>query len=148
MVIVCLIVAGSILAPVAAQAGSDHEWKKIKGNWYLYSDGDVCKGWYQEGGKWYYLSDKDGRMFNNEWLINGPRRYYFKSSGAMAVGWHKINKTWYYFDSRGHALNGWVTIGGKYYYMQDYKMVTGWHKINGFWYNFSVNGEWMKDMKR
>lgn len=148
VIVMCLLIVGTVLAPLAAQAAQGYEWRKKDGDWYLYEDNKICTGWYKENGKYYYMHVYTGKMYSDKWLYSGPRRYYFKTNGDMAVGWYKIKGYWYYFDSKGQALNGWVRLGEKYYYMQNYKMVTGWHKINGFWYNFSVNGEWMKNVTR
>lgn len=62
------------------------EWNNVK-NWYYFgADGYMVTGWYQDGGKWYYLHPK----------ADGTRGY-------MYTGWHQIGNNWYYFR---------VTAGG------------------------------------
>ena len=62
------------------------EWNNVK-NWYYFgADGYMTTGWYQDGGKWYYLHPQ----------ADGTR-------GRMYTGWNQIGKNWYYFR---------VTAGG------------------------------------
>ena len=62
------------------------EWNNVK-NWYYFgADGYMTTGWYQDGGKWYYLHPQ----------ADGTR-------GRMYTGWNQIGNNWYYFR---------VTAGG------------------------------------
>ncbi len=62
------------------------EWNNVKSWYYFGADGYMVTGWYQDGGKWYYLHPK----------TDGTRGY-------MYTGWHQIGNNWYYFR---------VTVGG------------------------------------
>lgn len=62
------------------------EWNNVKSWYYFGADGYMTTGWYQDGGKWYYLHPQ----------ADGTR-------GRMYTGWNQIGNNWYYFR---------VTAGG------------------------------------
>lgn len=60
------------------------EWRKIKGEWYYFSDtAYMQKGWQELGGKWYYLDPVNGNMWKN---TTTPDGYTLGIDGAMATG--------------------------------------------------------------
>ena len=71
------------------------EWNGVK-NWYYFgADGYMVTGWYQDGGKWYYLHPK----------ADGTRGY-------MYTGWHQIADNWYYFRVTAGGPKGSLVVNG------------------------------------
>ena len=71
------------------------EWNGVK-NWYYFgADGYMVTGWYQDGGKWYYLHPK----------ADGTRGY-------MYTGWHQIGNSWYYFRVTAGGPKGSLVVNG------------------------------------
>ena len=73
----------------------EFEWNGVK-NWYYFgADGYMVTGWYQDGGKWYYLHPKaDG------------------TCGYMYTGWHQIGSNWYYFHVTAGGPKGSLVVNG------------------------------------
>lgn len=73
----------------------EFEWNGVK-NWYYFgADGYMVTGWYQDGGKWYYLHPK----------ADGTRGY-------MYTGWHQIGSNWYYFRVTAGGPKGSLVVNG------------------------------------
>lgn len=71
------------------------EWNNGK-NWYYFgADGYMVTGWYQDGGKWYYLHPN----------ADGNRGY-------MYTGWHQISNNWYYFCVTAGSPKGSLVVNG------------------------------------
>lgn len=71
------------------------EWNNVK-NWYYFgADGYMTTGWYQDGGKWYYLHPQ----------ADGTR-------GRMYTGWNQIGKNWYYFRVTAGGPKGSLVVNG------------------------------------
>lgn len=71
------------------------EWNNVK-NWYYFgADGYMTTGWYQDGGKWYYLHPQ----------ADGTR-------GRMYIGWNQIGKNWYYFRVTAGGPKGSLVVNG------------------------------------
>lgn len=71
------------------------EWNNVK-NWYYFgADGYMTTGWYQDGGKWYYLHPQ----------ADGTR-------GRMYTGWNQIGNNWYYFCITAGGPKGSLVVNG------------------------------------
>ncbi len=119
------------------------EWVLLnKKMYFIKPNGNLARGWFHNGGKWYYFN-RDGVM-QTGWRYlsyNGISNwYYFKPEysvdtnyGKMLRGWHEIDGTWYYFHKDGSmASNEWV---GGY-----------WLSRNGAW-KYQPKGRWRKNSK-
>lgn len=78
----------------------NNEWQLINGSWYRFDTSSrMQKGWILDGGKWYFLNEKNGNML---------------------VGWQNINNKWYFLNpGNGGALSVNTIIDGKYYVNAD-----------------------------
>ena len=138
--------------------------QKIDGSWYYFTDNcQMYTGlltWYADGLKSYYGAD--GKRVDGWVKLSGRWHYFFPSTGKSARWSQKIGDYWYYFDgqsrmhtgwltwnadgrksyfdSLGHALVGWQTLGGKRYYFDEKGRSARWsQKIDGSWYYFTDN---------
>ena len=124
-----------------------NNWYKTYFNWlYLGKDGKAYEErWLLYNGKWYYF-DGNGYMVTGYYDIwnentNTYTIYKFDENGALMTGWEKIDNKWYYFDNNSNFAVGWKKIGNTWYYFNDFgKMMTGWQLINGKYYYFENNG--------
>ena len=106
---------------------SDGSYKKgfVKHNGKLYffdSKGNLKTGFFTYKGKQYFASNSKGEKGKGQILtgIVKINRYYYYLSvssspypGAVAKGSQKISGRRYYFNSNGHMITGWFTVGGK-----------------------------------
>ena len=135
----------------------------------------LYKGDTAERNQWYEVndvlyswvhSDNEGYLYQNQWLNENGRWFYFGEDYYMSQGWKQIAGDWYFFVVHRTApisgdrafgemtANQWLdfryTYENTWYYVDaSGKMVTGWEKINGKWYYFDENGRiksgWLKD---
>ena len=115
---------------------------------YFGKDGAAKKGWFQDKGKWYYLSDFDGSMLTG-WITmdDGTKYYLDKDTGAMKTGWQQIDDIWYYFKESGAMLKSdWVKSGSKWYYLKDNGEMAKSEtlEIKGKKYTFGADGAWIE----
>ncbi len=151
-------------------------WKKIDGFWYYFSkNGKAYKGSYSIDGKGYYFNKEcqmltgwiyekntdhsywlyagpDGAVYEERWLNQGGKWYYFTSWGMMVsdVENYLIDGKYYSFDSSGACKNpsglsgkqtGWFKKADEYGY-RHYETTPRWHYR---WVYFDSNGEMYKD---
>lgn len=115
--------------------------------WYYFGDDGKAyeNTWLNNKGKWYYF-DGNGYMvtgYYNIWndSTNKYTTYKFDENGVLMTGWEKIDNKWYYFDGDSNYATGWKKIGNTWYYFSDLgKMMTGWQLINGTYYYFENSG--------
>lgn len=139
--------------------------QKIDGSWYYFTDNcQMYTGlltWYADGLKSYYGAD--GKRVDGWVKLSGRWHYFFPSTGKSARWSQKIGDYWYYFDgqsrmhtgwltwnadgrksyfdSLGHALVGWQTLGGKRYYFDEKGRSARWtSSIEGETYYFDSQG--------
>ncbi|NFI96013.1 cell wall-binding protein [Clostridium botulinum] len=95
------------------------------------TDGKVIKGWYQDGGNWYYLNDEG--IMQIGWIKDKDGRwYYLDSNGAMKIGWLKDNGKWYYLNPISDGFKG--------------EMFGNCTKIiDGKEYSFDCTGAWIEN---
>ena len=110
--------------------------------YYFDSKGKAKTGWQKLSGYRYYF-ESSGTPKACGWWNNGGKRYYLKpASGAAATGWQTISNERYYFESTGSLHFGWLTIGGNTYYFDPSTgiMATGRRTIDGLIRNFTSTG--------
>lgn len=116
-----------------------------KWKWCLEDDaGKVIKGWKQEEGKWYHLSEDDGVM-DTGWFEDPQDKnwYYLGSDGAMCTGWLQLEDIWYYLEPEANGAQGAcytnrsAVINGKpYVFDKDGHMVTSCGDVSKALFNF------------
>lgn len=121
----------------------------ITGWFYYDTNGKVCKGWKQIGGKWYYFDPEFGflytaQMFPTGFEYNGAL-YGINKDGQMLTGWWKdiLAGNWHYSAPDGKMYcNKWLHSGGNWYYFEQYgDMIYGTsYEIDGLFYDFDENG--------
>lgn len=131
---------------------------EYSGNWFYYSDGEMCTGWKQVDDKWYYLCST-GEMATG-WIKSNGFWYYLQSDGSMAAKkWVNDGIGWYYLYPKGSMARdtevngylvdksgkmvtgtGWAYINSDWYFLKDDEMVTGWLKDKGYWYYLYGHG--------
>lgn len=125
-------------------------WYREGGSWYWGDDKGVqAKGWKRIDGTWYFFDAATAAM-RTGWVKDGGSWYYLASSGAMRTGWVKDGGSWYYLASSGAMKTGWVKDGASWYYLRPSgAMATGWVKDGGSWYFLRPSGAmatgWVKD---
>lgn len=116
-------------------------WRYINGEWFLYINGSLKKGWFLNEAGWHYFDD-EGKMLIG-WNIVNNHRYFFDTNGVITKGWKNING-WHYFDDEGKMVTGWYSINGKQYLFNENGVITtGWRNING-WRYFNAQGHMLK----
>ena len=92
---------------------------------YFGADGNVKKGWFSAGGKWYYSEEKrdyEDRTKDTYFICtetwapdeHGNLLFYLDKDGAMKTGWFQAHDGyWYYCDESGKMQYN-TTIDGKY----------------------------------
>lgn len=96
-------------------------WKKINNIWYYFDgNGYMATGKEDIGNSLYYFSDS-GAMRTGWIKINAYGDYYYAGSNGRLYQnkWLKENGKWYYFDKYGEMETYSVTIKGKTYYFND-----------------------------
>ena len=97
------------------------------------------KGWHQEEGKTYYVS-QNGRYLTG-WQKIQDQFYYFHKDGAMAHGLVDLKEGRYLLDANGAMATGWQTVeGDTYYFMSNGVAITGWQNLDGYFYLFGEDG--------
>lgn len=101
------------------------------GTWYyLNADGTRYKGWLSQGGRWYYLDENTGIMYENGTYYIDGQRWLFNGSGQLTSGWYfaeyrdyetgeVTGGTWYYAKADGTIYEGWLNQGGTWYYLRE-----------------------------
>lgn len=101
---------------------------QYKGFQYLLSkDGQMLTGQQKVGGKWYYLENTVGYMYQNMWFGSAGRQYYLSSDGSMLSNIQKEYKgRWYYLGADGASKSSqWFEYKKEWYYFdKDGVMVT------------------------
>ena len=120
----------------------------LYGSWFYFGkDGAAKKGWFQDKGKWYYLSPYTGWMWTGWATMSDGKDYYLDpTTGAMVTGWKQIDDIWYFFkDSGAMAVKEWVKSGSAWYYLkEDGEMAKDEIlTIDGKPYRFDANGVWV-----
>lgn len=70
-----------------------------------------------------------------------------RGSSDLVKGWLFKDGKWYAFDSLGHQVTGWISVGGYWYCVYpgttalESCMLTGWQEINDGWYYFNTSGQ-------
>lgn len=70
-----------------------------------------------------------------------------RGSSDLVKGWLFKDGKWYAFDSIGHQVVGWMSVGGYWYCVYpgttalESCMLTGWQEINDGWYYFNTSGQ-------
>ena len=110
---------------VTIDAATSDGWKKVADHWYYLEEGSLVSGWKTIGGKLYYFNES-GMMATDTVLhlqSEDDKLYYFyrfNKDGNVVKGWYKADgDVWYYYDSKGHAVSGMTSIGGKTYYFTE-----------------------------
>lgn len=131
--------------------------------YHLESEGGknrLYKGNEPQGNTWYgadLYTDEAGYFYQNRWLYDEGRWYYFGENRMKSQGWKKIDGDWYFFvlsilipEGRvcGEMVTGWLGFDylhdptvSWYYLDSDGRMVTGWQQIDGKWYYFNPDGK-------
>ena len=98
---------------------------------------EVKSGWYQIGGRWYYVDPADGSIVRNKKFKVGKANYYFDEDGKMSFTDKVVDGVLYSFDANGvitsekKAANGWTLFGGVYLYYKNGIPYTGW--VNNYY---------------
>ena len=131
----------------------------INGKAYDFDSNGVCtnpdsgrtvKGWLESYNDWYeekgwVYADKNGKLYEDQWLTYGGSKYYFDYDGFMVAGEeeYRVDGRLYSFDKDGKSKDitgnktGWSKINGYDVYIEsDGKLAEGWKQINGKWYLF------------
>lgn len=70
-----------------------------------------------------------------------------RGNSDLVKGWLFKDGKWYAFDSIGHQVVGWMSVGGYWYCVYpgttalESCMLTGWQEINDGWYYFNTSGQ-------
>lgn len=138
------------------------------GQWYYLENGIPKNGWFNYGGKRYYLSPSTSTGYREVWDEDtGEGEYYFfDQDGAVCEpndGWFSIKSDnytyWYYikngepvrdswynghcFSWHGEMYTGSIWTGTDEIYVYDdngYLLKNGWHKLHGVWYYTDAKG--------
>lgn len=138
------------------------------GQWYYLENGIPKNGWFNYGGKRYYLSPSTRTGYREVWDEDtGEREYYFfDQDGAVCKpndGWFSVKsdgQTYWYYIKNGEAVrDGWynghcfrwdgemitgsIWTGADEIYVYDdngYLLKNGWHKLHGVWYYTDAKG--------
>lgn len=138
------------------------------GQWYYLENGIPKNGWFNYGGKRYYLSPSTRTGYREVWDEDtGEGEYYFfDQDGAVCEpndGWFSIKSDgqtyWYYikngepvrdswynghrFGWDGEMYTGSIWTGTDEIYVYDdngYLLKNGWHKLDGVWYYTDAKG--------
>ncbi len=119
--------AASILAALAACAAAEHlapgaaaAKRPPAGLRYVPGPGCVLRrGWLEEGGKRYYLSQKDGHVLTGGPFKTDGRTYCAGPDGALRTGFVDIEGAAYYFSPEDGAMRrgGVIRADGRQYYL-------------------------------
>ncbi|MEY8436193.1 NlpC/P60 family protein [Atopobiaceae bacterium 24-176] len=120
-------------------------WLDVDGSRFAFdAAGRVRRGWYDEGGKRYFLDLSTGAM-RTGWLDEAGQRYYLDpETGAMASGWVSVDGRRYFMRTTGvwgpvgSMGKGWLDDGGKRYFLDRASgaAATGWLVEGGHRYFF------------
>lgn len=85
-------------------------------------DGKVIKGWYNNNGTWYHLSEDNG-ILDLGWFQDKDKRWYYldEKNGDLKTGWIQLKSIWYYLEPNNSGymgecyVNRTETINGKSY---------------------------------
>ncbi len=120
-------------------------WLDVDGSRFAFdAAGHVRRGWYDDGGKRYFLDAATGAM-RTGWLDEAGQRYYLDpSTGAMASGWVSVGGKRYFMRTAntwgpvGSMGKGWLVDGGKRYFLDRASgaAATGWQADGGHRYFF------------
>ncbi|MBR1390574.1 MAG: N-acetylmuramoyl-L-alanine amidase family protein [Lachnospiraceae bacterium] len=135
----------------------DYHYENEEGRLRLY------KGNEPQGNTWDDVSyggrytDEEGYFYQNRWLYDQGKWFYFGEDYGAYWGWHNIDGNWYFFvlpmiipEGRvcGEMVTGWLGFDylhdptvSWYYLDSDGRMVTGWQQIDGKWYYFNPDGK-------
>lgn len=119
--------------------------------YYFDSKGNLKTGFFKVGNKTFYASKRMGYKGKGQILTGlvwiGKWIFYLNPAskphaGAVTTGFKKIKGYRYYFNSKGHMVTGWFTVGGNKYYASRNKktrgrLLTGVRTIGGKVYRFS-----------
>ena len=116
--------------------------------YYFDSGGHLLTGWQTVSGAVRYFDPAQGGAAPQGWFKhNNGYTYYFwyAEQGSFATGLQTISEKAYCFDSEGHLLTGWQTVGGAVRYFdpaQGGAAPKGWVKLsNGYTYYFWYAGQ-------
>ena len=84
----------------------------------------------QPGGRWYYLDESTGAMYESGTYYIDGQRWLFNGSGQLTSGWYfaeyrdyetgeVTGGTWYYAKADGTIYEGWLNQGGTWYYLRE-----------------------------
>lgn len=138
------------------------------GQWYYLENGIPKNGWFNYGGKRYYLSPSTRTGYREVWDEDTREYeyYFFDQDGAVCEpndGWFSVKSdgqtywyyikngkpvrdSWYdghYFASNGEMYTGSIWTGTDEIYVYDdngYLLRNGWHKLHGVWYYTDAKG--------
>jgi glucan-binding YG repeat protein len=97
-------------------------WKQIQNDWYYFDGNGIRRvGWVKSGQRWYYLSQKEGKLTTGWQFINDKWYYLNTAGGEMMTGWIQPKPmVWYYMYNDGSmakntVINGYhLDAAGKY----------------------------------
>ena len=120
-------------------------WLDVDGSRFAFdAAGHVRRGWYDEGGRRFFLDTATGAMCTG-WLDEAGQRYYLDpSTGAMASGWVSVGGKRYFMRTvntwgpGGSMGKGWLVDGGKRFFLDRASgaAATGWQADGGQRYFF------------
>lgn len=114
---------GETPAPITPPADIiEWVWNDSSKLWQVKKNGMIMTGWFNDGGKWYYLDPKTTYM-RTGWIQDGGTDWYYlkPDKGEMVTGWFfdEKEKGWYYLHPvNGKMAKGWITVEGKKYYLK------------------------------
>ena len=121
-------------------------WRKNGNEWVYFKDGNVCTGFFEVSGKYYYAKS-NGSIVTGWQLIKGDW-YCFNDSGEMIVSTWLKDKSgrWSFLMPDGKMATGVTDVyGTTYVFNGDGIMLTGWQQVKNDWYYTDSSGAAYKE---
>ena len=151
-------------------------WNRINGYWYFFDHNGFRRGgWLLDGGDWFYLNPRTGRMYTGWVQVNG-HWFWMDSGGRMQDGWRRSGGNYFFLNPArlqpGHRSDrphgamhvgwSWATISSvnsnvdRFFFLPEGQMVTGWHYVPHHsdpsapmrYWNFASSGRWQANLGR
>lgn len=109
-------VTANYLAPGSVTAATAPTGRR-----YKFTAGcELRRGWWEENGNRYYLSEQDGHVLEGGLFRAGGQTYYAGPDGALYMGgFFQVRNKTYYAGPDGMLHVGWLEEDGKRYYFSE-----------------------------